>query len=159
MVTTGSSVVILACLRETMSSTSTMSRSDERPMMISRLGRSGNSPPWYLPEMAQRRAAMRKQDGAAQRAARVREAPIAERSEQEPIEAQRRAAQGAARVREAPIVERSEQEPIEAQRRAATRKDRASQCDARVREAPIVERSEQEPIEAQRRAATREIRR
>ena len=34
-----------------MSSTSTMSRSDERPMTISRLGRSGNSPPWYFPEM------------------------------------------------------------------------------------------------------------
>jgi hypothetical protein len=31
------------------------------------------------------------------------------------------AAQCAARVREAPIVERSEQEPIEAERRAATR--------------------------------------
>ena len=46
-----SSVVILACLRETMSSTRTMSRSDERPTTISRLGRSGNSPPWYLPEM------------------------------------------------------------------------------------------------------------
>ena len=51
IVTTVSSVVILACLRETMSSTSTMSSSDERPMMISRWGRSGNSPPWYLPEM------------------------------------------------------------------------------------------------------------
>ena len=37
IVTTSSSVVILACLRDTMSSTSTMSRSDERPMMISRL--------------------------------------------------------------------------------------------------------------------------
>src|SRR5262245_35930038 len=34
-----------------MSSTSTMSRSLERPMMISRFIRSGNSPPWYLPEM------------------------------------------------------------------------------------------------------------
>src|SRR3954466_14686185 len=34
-----------------MSSTSTMSRSLERPMMISRFMRSGNSPPWYLPEM------------------------------------------------------------------------------------------------------------
>ena len=34
-----------------MSSTSTMSSSDDRPMMISRWGRSGNSPPWYLPEM------------------------------------------------------------------------------------------------------------
>ena len=51
IVTTLSSVVIFACLRETMSSTSTMSSSDERPMMISRWGRSGNSPPWYLPEM------------------------------------------------------------------------------------------------------------
>ena len=44
-------VVIFACLRETMSSTNTMSKSDERPIMISRLGRSGNSPPWYFPEM------------------------------------------------------------------------------------------------------------
>ena len=51
IVTTESSVVILACLRDTMSSTSTMSRSDERPMMISRWGRNGNSPPWYFPEM------------------------------------------------------------------------------------------------------------
>ena len=51
MVTALSSVVILACLRDTMSSTSTMSSSDDRPMMISRCGRSGNSPPWYFPEM------------------------------------------------------------------------------------------------------------
>src|SRR5258708_39814967 len=34
-----------------MSSTRTMSRSLDRPMMISRFMRSGNSPPWYLPEM------------------------------------------------------------------------------------------------------------
>ncbi len=51
MLTILSSVVIFACLRDTMSSTSTMSSSDDRPMMISRCGRSGNSPPWYLPEM------------------------------------------------------------------------------------------------------------
>ena len=50
--------------------------------------------------------------------ARVREAPIVERSEQEPIEAQRRAAT----KKRSRIVERSEQEPIEAERRAATRK-------------------------------------
>ena len=42
---------ILAWRRETMSSTSTMSRSLDLPMMISRFIRSGNSPPWYLPEM------------------------------------------------------------------------------------------------------------
>src|SRR5215471_5287809 len=37
--------------RETISSTKTMSRSLERPTMISRLSSSGNSPPWYLPEI------------------------------------------------------------------------------------------------------------
>src|SRR5687767_12569314 len=44
-------VEIFACLRDTMSSTRTMSRSEDRPTTISRSGRSGNSPPWYLPEM------------------------------------------------------------------------------------------------------------
>src|SRR5579864_2018861 len=34
-----------------MSSTSTMSRSLERPTTISRSMRRGNSPPWYFPEM------------------------------------------------------------------------------------------------------------
>jgi hypothetical protein len=37
--------------RETMSSTRTMSRSLERPTMISLFVPSGNSPPWYFPEM------------------------------------------------------------------------------------------------------------
>ena len=62
-----------------------------------------------------------KDEAGAQCDARVREAPIVERSEQEPIEAQRRAATRRHGRRKAPIVERSEQEPIEAQRRAATR--------------------------------------
>jgi hypothetical protein len=57
-------------------------------------------------------------------------------------------------VSAAPIVERSEQEPAEAQRKTATRIT-AAQCAARVRAAPIVERSEQEPAEAQRKTATR----
>ena len=43
--------VIFACLRETMSSTSTMSSSLERPMTICLSAFSGNSPPWYFPEM------------------------------------------------------------------------------------------------------------
>ena len=43
--------MIFACLRETMSSTSTMSSSLERPMTICFSAFSGNSPPWYLPEM------------------------------------------------------------------------------------------------------------
>jgi hypothetical protein len=51
IVISASVVVILAWRRDTMSSTSTMSRSLERPMMISRLTRKGNSPPWYFPEM------------------------------------------------------------------------------------------------------------
>jgi hypothetical protein len=46
------------------------------------------------------------------------------------------------RVREVPIVERSEQEPIEAERRAATKKAMGGAMRRRVREAPIVERSE-----------------
>ncbi len=57
------------------------------------------------------------------------------------------------RVREAPIVERSEQEPAEAKRTTATREGGAVR--RRVREAPIVERSEQEPAEAKRTTATR----
>jgi len=57
----------------------------------------------------------RQPTGASQCDARVREAPIVERSEQEPIEAERRAATRKAR---------SEQEPIEAERRAATKKAR-----------------------------------
>ena len=44
-----------ACWRETMSSTSTMSRSLERPMTISLVVPSGNSPPWYLPRMKRKR--------------------------------------------------------------------------------------------------------
>ncbi len=44
-------VLILACLRETMSSASTMSSSPERPITICFSGFSGNSPPWYFPEM------------------------------------------------------------------------------------------------------------
>src|SRR5258706_12626070 len=40
-----------ACLRDTISSTRTMSRSLERPTTISLLGTMGNSPPWYFPEM------------------------------------------------------------------------------------------------------------
>ena len=51
MKTSASVELIFACRRDTMSSTSTMSRSLDRPMMISRFIRSGNSPPWYLPEM------------------------------------------------------------------------------------------------------------
>ncbi len=44
-------IVIFACLRETMSSTSTMSSSLERPITICLSLFSGNSPPWYFPEM------------------------------------------------------------------------------------------------------------
>ena len=43
--------VILACRRETMSSTRTMSSSLERPITISPVSGRGNSPPWYFPEM------------------------------------------------------------------------------------------------------------
>src|SRR5215471_9557951 len=43
-----------ACFRDTISSTRTMSRSLERPTMISLLGVIGNSPPWYFPEMNRR---------------------------------------------------------------------------------------------------------
>ena len=43
--------VILACLRETMSSISTMSRSVERPITSSPAAARGYSPPWYFPEM------------------------------------------------------------------------------------------------------------
>ena len=84
-------------------------------------------------------------------------APIVERSEQEPIEAQRRAAAQlrAAGAADVGIVERSEQEPIEAQRRAATQARMGGAVRRRADKAPIVERSEQEPIEAQRRAATK----
>src|SRR5438874_1973028 len=55
-----------------MSSTSTMSRSLDRPMMISRFMRSGNSPPWYLPEM--KRSAKRGRsfmDGVATKASKI----------------------------------------------------------------------------------------
>jgi hypothetical protein len=43
--------MILACRRETMSSTRTMSSSLDRPITISPFSGKGNSPPWYLPEM------------------------------------------------------------------------------------------------------------
>ncbi len=43
-----------ACLRETMSSTSTMSRSLERPTRICLSVAIGNSPPWYFPLMKRR---------------------------------------------------------------------------------------------------------
>ena len=49
--------------RETMSSTRTMSRSLERPTMISGWVPSGYSPPWYLPEM-KRSASRRRTAGA-----------------------------------------------------------------------------------------------
>ena len=44
-------IVMRACLRLTMSSTSTMSRSLERPTTIGLSLTMGNSPPWYLPLM------------------------------------------------------------------------------------------------------------
>jgi len=43
--------VSFACLRETMSSISTMSCSLERPISSSPASESGYSPPWYFPEM------------------------------------------------------------------------------------------------------------
>jgi hypothetical protein len=51
MVTLTEATVIFACLRETMSSTRTMSSSLDRPITTSLSTRRGNSPPWYLPEM------------------------------------------------------------------------------------------------------------
>ena len=44
-------IAMRACLRETMSSTRTMSRSLERPTRICLSVAIGNSPPWYLPLM------------------------------------------------------------------------------------------------------------
>ena len=51
IVTLSPLTMIFAWRRETMSSTSTMSRSLERPTMISEFAGRGNSPPWYFPEM------------------------------------------------------------------------------------------------------------
>ncbi len=51
MVTLPDATVIFACLRETMSSTSTMSSSLERPITSWRSSAKGSSPPWYLPAM------------------------------------------------------------------------------------------------------------
>ena len=45
---------IFACLRDTISSTSTMSRSLERPTTMGWFSSMGNSPPWYFPEMNRR---------------------------------------------------------------------------------------------------------
>jgi hypothetical protein len=57
------------------------------------------------------------------------------------------------RVREAPIAERSEPEPPEAKPRPATT-IKGGAMRRRVREAPIAERSEPEPPEAKPRPAT-----
>ncbi len=51
MVILPSAQAIRAWRRDTMSSTRTMLRSLERPMMISGWLPRGNSPPWYFPEM------------------------------------------------------------------------------------------------------------
>ncbi len=50
-------IAMRACLRLTMSSTSTMSRSLERPTTICLSAATGNSPPWYLPLMKRKHVA------------------------------------------------------------------------------------------------------